>query len=501
MTARAVMVLGCTSGAGKSWLATALCRWYADRGLRVAPFKAQNMSNHARVVALAGERSDAVGEIGSAQYFQALAARAAPQVRMNPVLLKPETDTRSQVVVMGRAQPRLASMPWRERSRLLWRPAAAALASLRKDFDLIVIEGAGSPAEINLASSDYVNTRTALASGAACLLVADIDRGGAFAHLYGTHALMDERIRAQVRGFVLNKFRGDAELLAPAPQRLREMTGVPTVAVLPMLRDHGLPEEDEVPRADDARAGPRVVVLCGPHASNLDEFEPLRPVVLLSFSRDPVELASADWLILPGSKHTRADLAWLRTRGLDAAVHAHVAAGKPLLAVCGGMQLIGQRVEDPLGLEGGIGGSDTGLGLLPLSTRFAAAKRLARTRHRFASLDGPWAALSGLDVEGYEIRQGRSESLSPALRVALPGQPSTSTASSPHRGDAAAAPLGWQHGPVLAVYLHGLFENPAVVHALFGAGARPLEAVFDALAGQVEAGFEPGFLMRLLEQR
>ncbi len=487
--AAAVMILGCTSDAGKSWLATALCRWYADRGVRVAPYKAQNMSNHARVVALGDGATGAVGEIGSAQYFQALAARVAPQVRMNPVLLKPERDDRSQVVVMGRAQPALASMPWRERSAILRQYADAALASLREDFDLIVIEGAGSPAEINLAACDYVNTGTALATRAACLLVADIDRGGAFAHLYGTHALMDPQVRAQVRGFVLNKFRGDARLLAPAPQRLREITGVPTVAVLPMLRDHGLPEEDAVPQAGARRAGPRVVVLCAPHASNLDEFEPLRAAaVSLSFSRDPVELSHADWLVLPGSKHTRADLAWLRASGLDALVLAHAAAGKPLLAVCGGMQLIGQRIDDPLGQEGGIGGSEAGLGLLPLSTRFADAKRLARARHRFTQLDGPWSALSGLEVEGYEIHQGRSESLSPALRVALPGASSV-------------PPLGWQHGAVLAVYLHGLFENPAVVRALFGAGTRSLDQVFDGLAAQVEASFESGFLINLLEKQ
>jgi adenosylcobyric acid synthase len=210
--------------------------------------------------------------------------------------------------------------------------------------------------------------------------------------------------------------------------------------------------------------------------------------VSLSFSHDPVELSRADWLVLPGSKHTRADLAWLRASGLDALVLAHAAAGKPLLAVCGGMQLIGQRIDDPLGQEGGIGGSEAGLGLLPLSTRFADTKRLARARHRFTQLEGPWSALSGREVEGYEIHQGRSESLSPALRVALPG-----TSSLP--------PLGWQHGAVLAVYLHGLFENPAVVRALFGAGTRSLDQVFDGLAAQVEASFESGFLFNLLEKQ
>ena len=494
MNARAVMVLGCTSGAGKSWLATALCRWYARQGLAVAPFKAQNMSNHARVVA----RPDgSLGEIGSAQYFQALAARAVPQVDMNPVLLKPEADTRSQVVLQGRVREDLTAMPWRERSALLWPVAQESLARLRERCEVLVVEGAGSPAENNLAASDYVNTRTALAAEAACLLVADIDRGGAFAHLYGTHALMDARVRLRLRGFVLNKFRGDAALLAPAPAQLEALTGVPTLAVLPMQPDHGLPEEDAVPstRPDThpgTRPGPQVTVLAYPHASNLDEFEPLRTAgVALVFTRDAGQVAAADWLVLPGSKHTRADLAWLREHGLDRAIHAHVARGRPLLALCGGLQLVGQRLEDPLGLEGGSPGVDAGLGLLPLATRFEPAKHLARTAQRFATLTGPWAPLSGLQVEGYEIHLGRSRAQDPNphpdLRPALPS-------ADP------AQPLGWQQGPVLALYLHGLFENPAVVQALFGVRARPLDHVFDALADCVEAHFKPGALMALLEK-
>lgn len=481
MTARAVMVLGCTSGAGKSWLATALCRWYARQGLRVAPFKAQNMSNHARVVALPG---GGWGEIGSAQYFQALAAGMAPDVRMNPVLLKPEADTRSQVVLMGRVRDDLAAVPWRERSALLWPAAQAALGELRTAFDLLVVEGAGSPAEINLAASDYVNTLTALDSEAACLLVADIDRGGAFAHLFGTHALMDVRVRAQLRGFVLNKFRGDAALLAPAPERLQAMTGVPTLATLPMQRDHGLPEEDAVP-GDAARGGPRVAVLAYPHASNLDEFEPLRTCgVSIVFAREANELADADWLVLPGSKHTRADLAWLRAQRLDALVHRHAESGRPLLAICGGLQMLGERIDDCGGVEGSHAGIAEGLGVLPLSTRFEPGKRLARTSRRFAALDGAWSVLSGLEVDGYEIHSGRTQSLS-GLPAALPGAP----------------PLGWQRGNVLALYLHGLFENPAVVRALFGRAPRALDSVFDTLADLIDLHFQPGALMALLEPR
>jgi adenosylcobyric acid synthase len=483
--ARAVMVLGCTSGAGKSWLATALCRWYARQGLKVAPFKAQNMSNHARVVALPG---GGAGEIGSAQYFQALAARAEPDVRMNPVLLKPEADTRSQVVLMGRVRAELAQCPWRERSALLWPVARDALRRLREDHELIVIEGAGSPAEINLAADDYVNTFTAIESAAACLLLADIDRGGAFAHLYGTHALMDGRVRSQLRGFVLNKFRGDASLLVPGPEQLQQLTGVPTLAVLPMRRDHGLPEEDAVPQDHGGGGGPRVVVLATPHASNLDEFEPLRSAgVSLVFGRDAATVRHADWLVLPGSKHTRADLAWLREQGLDAIVRAHAASGRPLLAVCGGLQLIGTRIDDALGLEGGTPGHDTALGLLPLATRCDAHKQLGHRRCRFGRLDGPWLALSGMPVDGYEIHLGRSEASDPDLRAAL-------TADG---GDV----LGWQRGNVLALYPHGLFENPSVVRALFGLAPRSLDAVFDGLADLLDANIAPGALMALLRPR
>ena len=238
MTARAVMVCGTSSGAGKSFLATALARWYARRGLKVAPFKAQNMSNNARVVA--------DGEIGSAQYFQALAARCVPDVRMNPVLLKPEKDTHSQVILLGRRCDELAAMEWRARAEHLWPTVDACLQDLLATHEVLVIEGAGSPAEINLQSTDVVNMRVAEAAAASTLIVCDIDRGGAFAHLFGTFGLLPTRHQELIRGFVLNKFRGDAALLEPGPHMLQSLTGIPTVAILPMWRDHGLPEEDGV---------------------------------------------------------------------------------------------------------------------------------------------------------------------------------------------------------------------------------------------------------------
>ena len=479
---KAVMVLGTTSGAGKSWLATALCRWYARQGLKVAPFKAQNMSNNARVVPGLNE---GLGEIGSAQYFQALAARRVPEVRMNPVLLKPEADTQSQVVVLGEVDETLSRMPWRERSALLRPRARAALHELLRENDVVVIEGAGSPAEINLAPSDYVNLGTARDARAACLLVTDIDRGGAFAHLYGTHQLMPEDVRALVRGFVLNRFRGDAGLLAPGPEQLEHLTGVPTIATLPMWRGHGLPEEDGVfdDRATGSATGLHIAVIAYPRISNLDEFQPLRqlPGVRLSWAREPRDLAGADWVILPGSKATAADLAWLRAQKLDAALNTH--RGR-VLGICGGLQMLGEALIDPHGLDGNA----PGLGLLPLVTVFERDKLLRSADFRFdTGLDGGWQALSGVQASGYEIRHGRTQPHAglPPPRVAL--------------RNAAGEAVGWQSDRVMGVYAHGLFEQPAVLQALFGQAGRPLDAVFDGLADFIDLHFQPGKIASLID--
>jgi adenosylcobyric acid synthase len=482
MRARCVMVLGTHSGAGKSWLATALCRWYARLGLKVAPFKAQNMSNNARVVPAAG---GAMGEIGSAQYFQALAARAAPDVRMNPVLLKPEADTHSQVVVLGQVDPVLTRMPWRERSAHLWPHVQEALEALRAENDVIVIEGAGSPAEINLRDSDHVNLRVALHAQARCLLVSDIDRGGAFAHLYGTWALLEPQERALLHGFVLNKFRGDPALLAPGPQQLERLTGVPTVGTVPMVWQHGLPEEDGVfdegaGAAGDARL--TVAVVAYPRISNLDEFQPLAnvPGLRLRWVRTPAGLDGADWVILPGSKNTASDLQWLRSQGLDRAVAQFAGQGGRVLGICGGLQMLGEALIDP----DHIAGNMPGLGLLPLVTQFAATKTVQRTSVAFAQLQGAWSALSGVRVEGYEIHTGQTAQHAGmgAGRIALPNG------------------LGWQDasGQVLGVYLHGLFEQPQVLQALFGASVPTLETVFDRLADVVDAHFDTGVLPALL---
>ena len=484
MTAKSVMVLGTTSNAGKSWLTTALCRYYARQGLKVAPYKAQNMSNNARVVA--------GGEIGSAQYFQALAARAVPEVRMNPLLLKPEKDTHSQVVLMGHVNAELSAMDWRGRSARVWPVVSQALDELLAENDVVVIEGAGSPAEINLKHSDIVNMRVAMHAQASCLLVTDIDRGGAFAHLYGTWAMLDGAEQKLIKGFVLNKFRGDAALLAPGPQMLQDLTGIPTVATLPMWWQHGLPEEDGVFDDRSTAAGQvtrTVAIVAYPRISNLDEFQSLKnvPGVRLKWVRSPAELVDllpSDWIILPGSKHTSGDLTWLRKQGLDQAIATHAAQGRAVLGICGGLQMLGEALIDPHGIDG----NGPGLGLLPVVTVFDESKTVQHRQAVFSPLKGHWASLSGVAMQGYEIHHGQTAphvAMAAAGDIACPVMPEG---------------LAWQNasGNVLGLYLHGMFEDPRVLQALFGVATPTLDGVFDGLADYIERHFEPGVLQSLV---
>ena len=461
------MVQGCTSAAGKSLIATVLCRHFARLGVRVAPFKGQNMSNHARV----GEG----GEMGAAQYFQALAAGVAPDVRMNPVLVKPEGERESQVVVLGAADLGLSRLRWRERSAHLRERVLGALDSLAREHELLVIEGAGSPAEINLADCDLANLAVARHADARVLLVADIDRGGAFAHLYGTWQLLQERDRTRIAGWILNRFRGERELLAPAPQRLRELTGVRTLGVVPHI-NHGLPEEDgaaRVPRP--ASTAVRVAVVRYPTASNLDELSLLEQVATLEWTASPAAVESAELVVLPGSKHVSADLEWLRERELDGALARRVSAGGRVLAICGGMQIAGRRLRDR-----GAGERDAaGLDLLALETTFAPRKRVGRVEARFPALPAPWQALVGLEARGYEIRHGFSRTIEDD-RAERAGE----RADLPI--EALPGGLGFAHGPVLGVYPHGLLEDPAIVRALLGASPRrSVEQAIDELTDAV----------------
>ncbi|WP_235693146.1 cobyric acid synthase [Deinococcus aquaedulcis] len=466
--AQAIMVQGCTSSAGKSYLTAALCRLLANHGVRAAPFKAQNMSNNAGVTPQGLE-------MGRAQLVQAAAARVTPDVRMNPVLLKPEADTRSQVVLLGRVSPEITALPWRERKAHLWPHVQGALHSLMADYDVVVIEGAGSPAEVNLRDSDIVNMRVAREVGAAVLLAADIDRGGAFAHLLGTwHCLIPEE-RALLRGFILNRFRGDPALLAPAPEWLHVQTGVPTVGVVPML-DIPLPEEDGLwaqgPRPQEPGDG-FVAIARLPRVSNLDEFAPLGP--LARWVSTPAELEGARAVILPGSKSTAADLAWLRASGLAGAVTRLAHAGVPVLGICGGLQMLGGALHDDLGIEGGH--HAPGLGLLDLSTTFAADKVTVQTTLRDPE--------TGLTLRGYEIHHGRTVA-GPGVQELAPG-------------------LLWRQGNVRGTYLHGLLENPGYLERFLGWAGLPvpeglptLDARLDAIAARVQASLDPTLLDDLL---
>lgn len=419
--------MSCTSDAGKSFLVAALCRHFANRGMRVAPFKAQNMSNNAAVT------PDGL-EIGRAQYLQALAARVTPEARMNPVLLKPSADTYSQVIVLGRYDPAISALPWLERKTHLWPPVRESLHSLLADFDQVVIEGAGSPAEVNLRQSDIVNMRVALECQAAVYLVADIDRGGAFAHLFGTWMCLEREEQALVKGFVLNKFRGDPALLGNAMDWLQERTGVPTVAIVPMLR-HTLPEEDAFHHHAEPLPGRiNIALLLYPYASNLDEFDPLihTPGVNVVPVWARQALAGYEAIILPGSKNTAQSLRHLHQEGLDQEIRRAAAAGRPVLGVCGGMQMLGSRLLDPNGLESG---DSEGLGLLDLTTTLAPLKV---TRQRTVA----WGDQT---LHGYEIHHGRTTA---GNRVEM------------HLPEG----LGWRQGTIYGVYLHGLFENAAYRH-------------------------------------
>lgn len=416
------MIMGCTSGAGKSFLVAAICRHLSNRGIRVAPFKAQNMSNHAAVT------EDGL-EIGRAQYLQAIAARIRPEARMNPVLLKPLSERHSQVIVLGQPNAAVGEIPWLKRKDVLFPVVREALAGLLRDYEQVVIEGAGSPAEINLRESDIVNMSVALECGADVYLVADIDRGGAFAHLFGTWSCLAPEEKALVKGFVLNQFRGDPALLGNAKEWLRERTGIPVVATIPKI-DHVLPEEDTFkPRHSAGAGGNRIALIVYPYASNLDEFDPLihETGVAVDPIRERRSLEDYAAILLPGSRNTEASLTSLRETGLAAEISLAAKRGVRILGICGGMQLLGNTLVDPERIEGA---GAFGLGLLNLETTLSPEK-ITRQKEIL------W---NGKPLRGYEIHHGISKP-SEGLKAYLPED------------------LGWQQGNVFGVYLHGLFEN------------------------------------------
>jgi adenosylcobyric acid synthase len=386
-----LLVAGTTSDAGKSVVATGLCRAFARRGVKVAPFKAQNMSNNSMVVSSDGADG---AEIGRAQWIQALAARVEPEPAMNPVLLKPGSDHRSHVVVMGLPAGEVTATDWESGRTHLATAAHAAYDDLASRFEVVLAEGAGSPAEINLRRSDYVNMGLARHAGLPVVVVGDIDRGGVFAAFVGTLALLEQADARLLAGWVVNKFRGSLDLLRPGLDELEQRTGRPTYGVLPWHPDVWLDSEDALDLEGRRSGGGtrRVAVVRLPRISNFTDVDALglEPDLDVVFVSTPRALADADLVVLPGTRSTIADLAWLRERGLDRAVLDHAAAGRPVLGICGGCQMLGREIADPQGVEGPPS-TVSGLGLLDLTTEFTPEKVLRR--HRPA---------------GYEIHHGRT---------------------------------------------------------------------------------------------
>ena len=480
------MVVGTASSVGKSVLVTALCRIFRQDGVRVAPFKAQNMSNNADVTA------DGL-EIGRAQSEQAAAAGIEPAVEMNPVLLKPQADRSSQLVLDGRPAGTLWAANFIERKRDLWPSVERALDRLRSGYELVIAEGAGSPAEPNLRAGDIVNMRVALHAGATVLLAGDIDRGGIFAHLLGTLELLTVEERALVGGFVINRFRGDPSLLTPAIEELERRTGVPVLGVVPWLDGLRIAQEDAValerPEAPQSTSDRRaedesevdIVVLRLPRIANFDDFDPFidEPGVRLRYVSRVEDLGRPRLVILPGTKATVADLEALRRSGLAEALLELHRRGTPIAGICGGFQMLGERLCDPQGVEAPAGADVPGLGLLPMTTTFTTEKSTRRVGGRVAGAAGIWSAAAGATVEGYEIHMGQSEGpVEPFLD--LDG-----------RTDGAIS----ADGRVAGTYLHGLFHNDALRAALLTGlgrtGARPhsfdREREFDRLAQHVRS--------------
>ncbi|AVL26564.1 cobyric acid synthase [Nocardia brasiliensis] len=435
----ALLVAGTTSDAGKSVVVAGICRMLARRGVRVAPFKAQNMSNNS-VVTLDG------GEIGRAQALQARACGLEPSVRFNPVLLKPGSDRRSQLVVRGKAVGTVGARDYFRHRQELRAVVATEFAALRAEFDVVIAEGAGSPAEINLRATDLANMGLAQAASLPVLLVGDIDRGGVLAHLFGTVAILEPEDQQLISGFVVNKFRGDVELLRPGLDRLSELTGRPTLGVLPFAEDLWIDAEDSLSTVADAPVGrPRppvgtewltVAAIRLPRISNSTDVEALacEPGVSVRWVSEPSRLGEADLVVLPGSKATVSDLEWLRRNGLADVLEARARAGRPILGICGGYQMLGTRIVDPV--ESGVG-EVAGLGLFDLEISFADPKVLRRSSgHGYA------AEVAGIPLHGYEIHHGRVVRSGDPAWLRLDGEP---------EGSVRAALWG--------THLHGLLES------------------------------------------
>ncbi|MDN5345319.1 MAG: adenosylcobyric acid synthase [Clostridia bacterium] len=455
--AQAIMLQGTSSNVGKSILGAALCRIFSRAGYRVAPFKSQNMALNS------GATPDG-GEIGRAQLLQAYAARVEPRVEMNPVLLKPTAPACSQVVLLGRPLGNLGAREYHGHyNQDLWPHVEAAYAALAREFEVIVIEGAGSPAEVNLKAGEIANMRVAKMARAPVLLVADIDRGGALAAIVGTLELLEPEEREMVAGLVINKFRGDLDLLQPALDFLVKKTGKPVVGVIPFLA-HGLPEEDSVvlEQASARSTGKdelEIDVIKLPCIANFTDFDALEREegVNLRYIEDQAALGQPDLIILPGSKNTIGDLLWLRQRGLAAALQELVVRGTPVVGICGGYQMLGREISDPGHVETEQERID-GLSLLPLRTVFRSSKATNVVRGLVTGTGPCLGPLQGLEVEGYEIHMGESylEGGQAAFQITRRGEQRVTIA------DGCVSP----DGLVWGTYIHGIWDNDPLRHQM-----------------------------------
>ena len=448
--AKCIMVQGTMSGAGKSLLCTALCRIFAQDGLRTAPFKSQNMALNSFVT------RDGL-EIGRAQAVQAQAAGIEPDVRMNPVLLKPSSDTGSQVIVRGEVRGQMPAAEYYRYKKQLMTEVLAAYESLAAEYDVIVLEGAGSPAEINLRSDDIVNMGLARMVNAPVLLAGDIDRGGVFAQLYGTAALLEPEERARVKGVIVNKFRGDRSILEPGLRQLEELCGVPVAGVVPYVHVD-IDDEDSLTSRfdrDTARKQIDIAIVRLPRISNFTDFAPFERYenVSVRYVDRPQDLHRPDLILLPGTKSTISDLKWLRQSGLEAAVLKLADAGTPVIGICGGYQMLGQKISDPEGAEAEAGTEIAGMGLLEQATVFQGEKLQTQTSGRFGRIEGLLSPLSGMAYQGYEIHMGRSGDRPP-----LEGR-----------------------GRVYGTYIHGIFDAPGIADAVLVALCREKGVPFEEL--------------------
>ena len=484
--AKNIMIQGTMSNAGKSLLCAGLCRIFRQDGYRVAPFKSQNMALNSFITADGGE-------MGRAQVVQAEAAGIEPDVRMNPILLKPTTDVGSQVIVNGVVQGNMRAMEYYRRKREFIPAVLEAYDSLAAENDIIVIEGAGSPAEINLKQEDIVNMGLAKLVDAPVLLVGDIDRGGVFAQLYGTVALLEPEEKARIKGTIVNKFRGDRKILEPGLETLEQLCGVPVAGVIPYVHVD-IDDEDSLSTRftrDTGRKDIDLAVIRLPRISNFTDFAPFERFenVSVRYVEKVSDLHDPDMILLPGTKSTIADLKWLRESGLEAAVLKAASAGTPIFGICGGYQMLGRTVSDPEQVEAAGISEISGMNLLDMDTLFRGEKVQTQTEGIFENIPGLFSCLNGLAYQGYEIHMGRSMERRSAVTC---------------------------KGNVYGSYIHGIFDAPGVAEAILGAlcrkkGLDPArlgsfdpkaykEAQYDKLADAVRSGLDMDLVYRVLNR-